>query len=422
MLANYELMFNEKPKEASTPMVEKDHPELDLSEELDDDGTRQYQSLIGALQWLVTLGRFDILVGVATMGSFRTSPRQGHLDRLKRMYGYIRKHPDGAIRFRTGIPDHESYGTPNQYEWTETTYGNSFEELPPNMPIPRGKPVRTTTYADANLMHDFLTGRSMSGILHFINQTPVQWFAKKQATVETATYGSEFMVARQATEQILDIRYTLRMMGIPIDGPSWLFGDNQSVITSSTIPQSTLNKRHNALSYHRVRECIAMGIIHFMHVNGKDNPSDVLTKFLGYTKLRPLIQPLLFWKGETMLPDKPIPHVIHDLHPSSPSGLRGVTHNNNPSGSEQPSNIDPHTRDIASAYTYGELHEPTMMEISNLNMGNFSNTISTIPPNNIEENKSTQNIQNTTTNSNTNGHTQNDPINEITYNNNNPVG
>ena len=56
------------------------------------------------------------------------------------------------------------------------------------------------------------------------------------------------MVARQAIEQINDLRYTLRMMGIPIDGPAWLFGDNQSVVTSSTIPQSTLNKRHNALS------------------------------------------------------------------------------------------------------------------------------------------------------------------------------
>jgi hypothetical protein len=70
MLKNYEMMFNEKPKEASSPMVEKDHPELDLSEELDADGIKQYQSLIGALQWLVTLGRFDILVSVATMGSF----------------------------------------------------------------------------------------------------------------------------------------------------------------------------------------------------------------------------------------------------------------------------------------------------------------------------------------------------------------
>ena len=59
--------------------------------------------------------------------------------------------------------------------------------------------MRTTTYAYANLMHDLVTGRSMSGILHFVNQTPSQWFSKKQNTVETATYGSEFMVARQAT-------------------------------------------------------------------------------------------------------------------------------------------------------------------------------------------------------------------------------
>jgi hypothetical protein len=155
----------------------------------------------------------------------------------------------------------------------------------------------------------------MSGILHLINQTPVQWFAKKQATVETATYGSEFMVARQATEQILDLRYTLRMMGIPLDGPSWLFGDNSSVITSSTIPHSTLNKRHNALSYHRVRECIAFRIINFLHVPSINNPSDILTKFLGFAKMQPLIRPLLFWLGDTNTNfNKPIPVVISDSH------------------------------------------------------------------------------------------------------------
>ena len=140
----------------------------------------------------------------------------------------------------------------------------------------------------------------MSGIIHLVNQTPAQWFCKKQNVVETATYGSEFMVARQATEQIMDLRYTLRMMGIPLDGPAWLFGDNQSVITSSTIPHSNLNKRHNALSYHRVREAIAAKVLYFIHVDGKTNPSDIMTKFLGWTKFWPLIQPFLFWKGETI--------------------------------------------------------------------------------------------------------------------------
>jgi hypothetical protein len=226
-------------------MAEQDHPELDLTDELDETGIKKYQSLIGALQWLITLGRFDILHAVATMGSYRIAPRQGHLDRLKRIYGYIRKFPDGAIRFRTNIPTHEGYDEVIQHNW-ESVYDNANEEMPPDMPIPKGKYVRTTSYVDANLMHCLVTGRSMTGIIHLINQTPIQWFSKRQNNVETATYGSEFMAARQAAEQIMDIRYTLRMMGIPIDGPSWMFGDNQSVITSSNITESTLNKRHNA--------------------------------------------------------------------------------------------------------------------------------------------------------------------------------
>jgi hypothetical protein len=328
MLANYVLLFDKPPKEFTSPMEEKDHPELDLSPELDQDNIRVYQSLIGALQWAVTLGRFDILMGVATMSSFRIAPRQGHLDRLKRMYGYLKRQPDGAIRFRTGIPDHESHEMPTKYDWINSVYGPNEEELPFNMPPPKGKAFRTTTYQDANLMHCLVTGRSMSGIIHMVNQTPIQWFCKKQNVVETATYGSEFMVARQATEQIMDLRYTLRMLGIPIDGPSWMFGDNKSVITSSTIPQSNLNKRHNALSYHRVREAISSNILHFLHIEGKYNPSDVLTKFLGWAKFWPLIQPLLFWKGETLKdisPRDPVTVVIKQLSSAPSSGLWGVS-------------------------------------------------------------------------------------------------
>jgi hypothetical protein len=343
MLLTYEKLFGQNPKEFSAPMEEGDHPELDLTPELDANGIKLYQSLIGALQWAVTLGRFDIFIGVATMSSFRIAPRQGHLDRLKRMYGYLKRQPDGAIRFRTGIPDHESRDTPKEYDWINSVYGPNQEELPLDMPTPKGKVMRTTCYADANLLHCLATGRSMSGIIHLLNQTPIQWFCKKQNVVETATYGSEFMVARQATEQIMDLRYTLRMMGIPLDGPAWMFGDNQSVITSSTIPHSNLNKRHNALSYHRVREAISAKVMYFIHIDGKLNPSDVMTKFLGWTKFWPLIQPFLFWKGETIkgiTDNTTMTQVISMIKDQSPSGLRGVTRGNgnevSPSGNSNP--------------------------------------------------------------------------------------
>ena len=59
---------------------------------------------------------------------------------------------------------------------------------------------------DANLNHCLATGKSLTGCLHFINKTPFDWYAKKPATVETATYGSEFVPGKPATEQIMDIR------------------------------------------------------------------------------------------------------------------------------------------------------------------------------------------------------------------------
>ena len=88
-------------------------------------------------------------------------------------------------------------------------YGDISEELPKDMPVPRGKPVITTTYEDANLYHVYLTGRLVTGILHLVNQTPVDWYCKRQAMIEMATYGSEFNVVRTTMEQIMDMRYTL---------------------------------------------------------------------------------------------------------------------------------------------------------------------------------------------------------------------
>ena len=150
------------------------------------------------------------------------------------------------------------------------------ELKPKDAPPPRGPTVTTTTYCDANLYHDKITGRALSGILHFVNGTPIDWYCKRQATVETATYGSEFVVARIATEQIIDIRTTLRYLGVDIQGPSFLFGDNQSVVTSSTVPSSVLNKRSSALNYHRVREAIAATILKFLDIPGKENPAYIL--------------------------------------------------------------------------------------------------------------------------------------------------
>ena len=281
-------------------MEKGDHPELDQSPELDADGIKKYQSLIGSLQWAVSLGRMDITTAVMSMSSFRSAPRVGHLERVKRICGYLSKMKHATIRMRVHEPDYSDIPE-TSYDWCNTVYGAVHEAIPEDAPEPLGKFVILTTFVDANLYHDMLTGRSVTGIIHFINQTPFDWYSKKQSTVETATYGSEFVAVRIATDQIIEHRTMLRYLGVPLHQKTFMFGDNKSVVDSSSVPHSKLHKRHTALSYHRVREAIASGIIQFTHVISTLNPADILSKHWGYSQIWSMLQTLLFWQGDTTL-------------------------------------------------------------------------------------------------------------------------
>ena len=300
MMDMYERLFGEKPSQRyHAPLDPGDHPELDTTELLDEDGTAKYQSLIGVLQWVITIGRFDVQVHVMTLSSFRAMPRRGHLDRVKRIFGYLSKMRHAAIRIRTQIPESLGELPKPYYDWSRTVYGDLKEIIPGDAPEPLGKPVTTITYKDANLMHDMITGRSVTGIIHFVNQTPFDWYAKKQTTVETATYGSEFNAGRTAVEQIIEHRTALRYLGVPVLDHSFMFGDNESVVNSSTIPDAQLHKRHNLLSFHRVREAIASGMIWFFPIPGKENPADILSKHWQYSDIWRSLQAILFYGGNT---------------------------------------------------------------------------------------------------------------------------
>ncbi len=164
----------------------------------------------------------------------------------------------------------------------------------------------TTTHADANLMHDVPTGKSVTGILHFIDETPFDWCAKKQAAVETATFGSEIVAGRTAVEQIIGNGDTLRCPGVPVSDKSHLFGDNETVVKSATLPEGKLHKRHNMLSFHKVRETMAAGYISFHHLRGTSNPADILSKHWGYSSIWHLLRPILFFQKDAVLTDEEI--------------------------------------------------------------------------------------------------------------------
>ena len=111
----------------------------------------------------------------------------------------------------------------------------------------------------------------------------------------------QFVAAKTATEQIMDIRQTLRYLGVPIGAKSFLFGDNRSVVSSTTLPHSTLTKRHNILAIHRGREAIAAKLMAFYWIQSAYNLSDMLSKHWDHPTVYPMILKLLVTRGNTTL-------------------------------------------------------------------------------------------------------------------------
>ena len=122
---------------------------------------------------------------------------------------------------------------------------------------------------------------------------PIVWYSKKQTVVESSTFGSEFLALKTAVDLIESLTYKLRMLGVPIDGQARIFCDNESVVVSSSFPESVLKKKTSSIAYNRVREAIAAEKILMYFESTKSNIADLFTKVLNLECRRPLIESLL---------------------------------------------------------------------------------------------------------------------------------
>ena len=95
---SYLQMYGCKPPQNMlSPLEANDHPELDDTELLDEEGIQRYQSMVGQMQWSVSIGCIDITTAVMSLSSFRTAPHAGHMECAKRMFGYLIKMKDAVI-------------------------------------------------------------------------------------------------------------------------------------------------------------------------------------------------------------------------------------------------------------------------------------------------------------------------------------
>ena len=282
---NTEIYVKEKlgerwslPKTAKNPFPTGYEPPLDVSPELDPELSSYYQSLIGMLRWMVEIGRIDINTEVSMLASHLALPREGHLEAVFHIFSYLRAKHNSRLALDPTYPeiDESSF---KKHEWV-SFYGDVKEAVPQDMPKPRGKSVDLRMYVDSDHAGDKSTRRSRTGFLIYMNMALIQWLSKKQPTIETSVFGAEFVAMKHGMETLRGLRYKLRMMGVPIEGPSYIYGDNMSVIHNTQRPESTLKKKSNSICYHAMRESVAMGESLTGHVPTDENPSDLLTKVL----------------------------------------------------------------------------------------------------------------------------------------------
>ena len=152
------------PSKAETPLMTSYRPKLDVSPELMSRDSAYYQSLIGILWWIVELRRIDICLEVSMMSSHLTVPRKGHLNQVLHIFAYLRKYHNTVLVYDPSDPVVEQ-DVFERRDWTSSEFGavQGKEEVPSNMPEPRGLGFIMHVKVDADHTSDTITRRSRMG-------------------------------------------------------------------------------------------------------------------------------------------------------------------------------------------------------------------------------------------------------------------
>ena len=180
------------------------------------------------------IGRVYILLETSLLSTRLASPRIGNLEQVFHIFGYLKDNSKRKLGFDPGHPKID-INRFHGFDWQDF-YKVVKEAIPPNMPKPGGNSVSTHYFVDANHVGNKVTCRSQTGIIIFVNKIPIIAFSKRQNTVETSTFGSYFTALKNAVELVKALRYKLHMFGVPIEGPTNVFCDNELLYKNVSTP------------------------------------------------------------------------------------------------------------------------------------------------------------------------------------------
>ncbi|KAL7460010.1 hypothetical protein ACHAXS_000478 [Conticribra weissflogii] len=145
-------------------------------------------------------------------------------------------------------------------------------------------------FVDSGHSGDQRTQRSHSAFLIYLNTALISWYSKRQSTIKTCTFGTEFVSMKTGIDALQGINYKLHMMDMPIDGATHIYGYSMSVINNTSKLESVLKKKNKAVCYHTVCKPVAMGESLTTHIDGNGNPTDLLTKVICSGKRRYIVK------------------------------------------------------------------------------------------------------------------------------------
>jgi hypothetical protein len=188
------------PKKVETPLSSGYRPELDFSQELWAQKTNCYQGLIRILRWVMELGRIDIIIPVSLLSRYLVSLHEGHLQQAYRIFAYLKQFNHPMLVFDDSEPKIATDSF-HMHDWS-SQYPEATEKIPPDAPEALGHSVVTTCFVDADHAGCRATRRSHTGILIYVNCAPIIWFSKRQNTVKSSTFSSEFIALKISVELI----------------------------------------------------------------------------------------------------------------------------------------------------------------------------------------------------------------------------
>ena len=133
-------------------------------------------------------------------------------------------------------------------DWSHNVYGDAPPDQPPNMPKPWDQIFIISAYVDSKHDGDTVTIIPRTGFFIYCKNALVYWTSNKQGSIETSSFGSEFVAMKVCTEYIWGLKFKFHMMGIQCNCPSFIYGDNQYVLANKTMPHSMLDKNSNSIA------------------------------------------------------------------------------------------------------------------------------------------------------------------------------